>query len=62
MLFSEGLCLVVSVSKMPSCSAIGCTNRSSDENCTVSFHRLLVKKKDIWLAKIKREGGEKLTD
>ena len=47
---------------MPNCSAIVCIDRSSDANCTVPFHRLPATNRDVWLAKIKREGGEKLTD
>ena len=47
---------------MPNCSAIGCTNRSSDKDGTVSFHRLPTTRRNIWLTKIKRKGGEKLTD
>ena len=47
---------------MPNCSSISCTNRSSDTNCTVSFHRLPITNRDSWLAKIRRDGGDKLTD
>ena len=47
---------------MPNCSAIGCTNRSTDHNCDKSFHRLPADDEfsDTWLKNIKRKGAEDL--
>ena len=45
---------------MPSCSAIGCQKRSGRD--AVSFHRLPTTNRKAWLTKIKRQGGEKLSD